>query len=70
MRKRKKRDEKIAHKSDRWTVADDARLSELRCAGHTIGDIAEIMQRTHNGVAERLKFLRRKARGEQHAAQA
>lgn len=70
MRPRKRRDERIAHKSDRWTVADDERLMRMRGEGALIDDIATAMQRTSNGIAERLKYLRRKARSEKHAAQA
>lgn len=62
MRQRKQRDAKVAHKSDRWTEADDRQLMELRTAGLTIGEIADEIKRTSNGVAERLKYLRRKAR--------
>lgn len=62
MRQRKQRDAKVAHKSDRWTEADDIRLQELRTLGFTIGEIADEIKRTPNGVAERLKYLRRKAR--------
>lgn len=61
MRERK-RDANFARKSDRWTADDDAELQRLRDAGGTIPEIATRMQRTSNGVAERLKNLRRKAR--------
>lgn len=70
MKQRKRRDERVAHKSDRWTDADDARLKDLRALGLTIGEVADEMQRTHNGISERLKFLRRRERVLNDATQA
>lgn len=64
MSARKPRDARVAHKSDRWTADCDAELNRLREAGATINEIAHAMQRTSNGIAERLKYLRRKDRKE------
>lgn len=66
MRTRKRRDSRIEHKNDRWTIDDDNRLLSLRAVGRKISAIAIEMQRTSNGIAERLKYLRRKEREEQH----